>query len=120
MPVTPKRRAVEGLVTRLGRGGSSPLQRVHESRSVERLPPFWGLALAAASDCSRSDGWIEDDRLPYRRLGPGGPIPLDAAELDEWLDAQRRERRPGVHLSVVRELLNEDVLPSRLECPLGC
>jgi len=29
---------------------------------------------------------------------PRRPHPLDAAELDEWLDAQRRERRPGVHL----------------------
>ncbi len=38
---------------------------------------------------------VEDDRLPYRRLGPGGPIRFVDTEIDEWLDAQRRGWTPG-------------------------
>ena len=60
-------------------------------------------ALLTASQVARcfsvSRNWVyqavEDDRLPYRRLGPGGPIRFVAAEIDEWLDAQRRGWTPG-------------------------
>lgn len=38
---------------------------------------------------------VEADRLPYRRLGPGGPIRFVEAELDAWLYEQRRGWTPG-------------------------
>jgi excisionase family DNA binding protein len=38
---------------------------------------------------------VADDLLPHRRLGEDGPIRFVAAEIDEWLDAQRRGWMPG-------------------------
>jgi excisionase family DNA binding protein len=62
-----------------------------------------GEVLLTASQVARrlsvSRNWVyqavEDGRLPYRRLGPGGPIRFVASEIDEWLDAQRRGWTPG-------------------------
>jgi excisionase family DNA binding protein len=38
---------------------------------------------------------VEDGRLPYRRLGQDGPIRFVSAEIDEWLETQRRGWTPG-------------------------
>lgn len=62
-----------------------------------------GEVLLTASQVARrlsvSRNWVyqavEDGRLPYRRLGPGGPIRFVASEIEEWLDAQRRGWTPG-------------------------
>jgi len=62
-----------------------------------------GEVLLTASQLARrlsvSRNWVyqavEDGRLPYRRLGPGGPIRFVSAEIDEWLDAQRPGWTPG-------------------------
>jgi excisionase family DNA binding protein len=62
-----------------------------------------GEGLLTASQLARrlsvSRNWVyqavEDGRLPYRRLGPGGPIRFVASEIDEWLDAERRGWVPG-------------------------
>jgi excisionase family DNA binding protein len=59
--------------------------------------------LLTASDVARrfsvSRNWVyqavDADRLPYRRLGVGGPIRFVEEELDAWLDAQRRGWTPG-------------------------
>jgi predicted DNA-binding transcriptional regulator AlpA len=38
---------------------------------------------------------VADEVLPHRRLGEDGPIRFVAAEIDAWLDAQRRGWMPG-------------------------
>jgi excisionase family DNA binding protein len=56
-------------------------------------------ASQVARRLSVSRNWVyqavEDGRLPYRRLGSGGPIRFVASEINEWLDAQRRGWTPG-------------------------
>jgi excisionase family DNA binding protein len=60
-------------------------------------------ALLTASQLAKrfavSRNWVyqavADDLLPHRRLGEDGPIRFVAAEIDEWLDAQRRGWMPG-------------------------
>jgi len=61
-----------------------------------------GMLLTASQLARRfsvSRNWVyqavEDGRLPYRRLGPGGPIRFVSAEIDGWLDVQRRGWTPG-------------------------
>jgi excisionase family DNA binding protein len=71
--------------------------------STDLNPSETGEVLLTASQLARrfsvSRNWVyqavEDSRLPYRRLGPGGPIRFVSAEIDEWLDAQRRGWTPG-------------------------
>jgi excisionase family DNA binding protein len=70
---------------------------------TDPTPSETGEVLLTASQVARrlsvSRNWVyqavEDGRLPYRRLGPGGPIRFVASEIDEWLDAQRRGWTPG-------------------------
>jgi excisionase family DNA binding protein len=70
---------------------------------ADLIPQQHDETLFTASQVARrfsvSRNWVyqavEDGRLPYRRLGPGGPIRFVGAELDEWLDAQRRGWTPG-------------------------
>jgi predicted DNA-binding transcriptional regulator AlpA len=60
-------------------------------------------ALLTASQLARrfavSRNWVyqavADDVLPHRRRGEDGPIRFVAAEIDQWLDAQRRGWMPG-------------------------
>jgi len=63
-------------------------------------------ATQLAERFSVSRNWVyqavEHDRLPYVRLGAGGPIRFHAGEIDQWLEAQRRGWTPGRRAGSVR------------------
>jgi excisionase family DNA binding protein len=70
----------------------------HSTRPSESLMT----AAQVAKRLSVSQAWVYqavvDGRLPYRRLGrDDGPVRFVSAELDEWLETQRRGWSPGRH-----------------------